>query len=283
MWAGLQLSAMPFYQTAHIQVSEGPMELGVQIEGERETVQALCKQVPEIARNLLSEVSAFQPLLRLKGCELTVKARWPQVIQRMIQAVQYVDAETLTPMAAVAGAISDEVLTRILEGSGEQVAKVIVNNGGDMAVYSHHMPVRIGIRGVGMPNCEKMVIPEKEVPYGVATSGWRGRSFSQGIADAVVVVAPCGAVADAAATHIGNQIKDEKLRTVRQRRAFELDPETDIPDLQVTVSCGSLKRSEKLQALKNGLKAAKSLFEKGLISKVALYLQGEHVGFGGFW
>lgn len=281
MWAGFQPSVMPFYQTAHIQVSEGPMELGVQLEGEGETVRALCEQVPGIARDLLSEVSAFQPLLRLKGCELTVKARWPQVIQRMIQAVQRVDAESLTPMAAVAGAISDEVLTRILEGSGKQIVRVIVNNGGDMTVYSPHMPVRIGVRGIGIPRCE-MVVPEREVPYGVATSGWRGRSFSQGIADAVVVVAPWGAVADAAATHIGNQVKDEKLRTVRQRRAFELDPETDIPDLQVTVSCGSLKRNEKLQALKNGLKASKSLFGKGLIAKVALYLQGEHASFGGF-
>ena len=41
---------------------------------------------------------------------------------------------------------------------------------------------------------------------GIATSGWRGRSFSLGIADAVTVLAATAAEADAAATVIANAV-----------------------------------------------------------------------------
>ena len=41
---------------------------------------------------------------------------------------------------------------------------------------------------------------------GIATSGWRGRSFSLGIADAVTVLAERASLADAAATLIANAV-----------------------------------------------------------------------------
>jgi len=262
--------------SAQIRFSYGPMEIGVQVAGEAETVQESCEVFPRIAQTLLEHVQTFQPLLRMKAKELTVKPRWPRVVRRMVQAVQAVSGSTLTPMAAVAGAISDELLLNLRETAGNGLVRIFVNNGGDMTLFSPHEPVRTGIRGAsvsGHPMREMIVFP-MGVPYGIATSGWRGRSFSQGIADAVVVVAPSSAVADAAATHVGNHVMDDTIREVKRCRASELDPMTDIPDLQVTVSCGRLTEGKKRKALKNGRDIAQLLMDQGVIWGVGIYLQG---------
>ncbi len=261
---------------ASVQVSEGPMELGIQIEGSRESVQAWAGNAAGVARKLLSEISSFYPLLRMRGKDLFVKARWPKVIQRMVRAVQRVAPEVLTPMAAVAGALSEELLNRMLVESPKPLTRVIVNNGGDMAVYSPYSTVHIGIRGCGMRDCV-MHLPARPTAYGIATSGWRGRSFSQGIADAVVVVAQSSAVADAAATHIGNHVMAEGIRGIEQKRAGTLDPETDIPDLLVTVTQGSLSLGEKRRALEHACRAARPLLKERVIEGVRIYLQGERV------
>ncbi len=261
------------FRTVRIQVSEGPMELGVQIEGEEDEVRMWGKRLPDQAKMLLSEVTAFRPLLKLKGCELTVKSRWPRVIRRMVEAVQVVDAVSLTPMAAVAGAISGEILDRILNESSEKMVSVLVNNGGDLALYSPGNPLRVGVRGTSLPG-EKITVPRSEKPYGVATSGWRGRSFSGGIADAVVVLAPSSAIADAAATYVGNHVTLGDHPAVRRERADLLDPETDIPELRVTVACGQLTPDETQRALRRGLEASLRLRERGLILNAFLYLQG---------
>jgi len=264
-------------QNAYVQVSYGPMELGVQLEGDKETLRVCCEQVPGMAQDLLTEVASYQPIMRMKGCELAVKERWPRVVRRMVRSVQAVASNELTPMAAVAGAISDEVLLRLLEGSGGRLTRALVNNGGDMAVYSPHELVRVGIRGSGTTDesMREIVAPKMNIPYGIATSGWRGRSFSQGIADAVVVVGPEGAVADAAATHVGNHVGDEGIETVKRQKALQLDPETDIPNLWITVECGGLTRDEKKRAIKNGMDSAIRLLDEDMIWRLEIYLQGE--------
>ena len=70
---------------------------------------------------------------------------------------------------------------------------------------------------------------------GIATSGWRGRSFSLGIADSGTVIAASAAAADAAATLIANAVKSSIRRIVR-RRANELEDDSDLGDLLVTVA-----------------------------------------------
>ncbi len=263
--------------SAKVQVSYGPMEIGIQVSGPGKIVRKSCGEVRKKARLLLGDVERFYPLMKLRGEELKVKPRWPRVVRRMVRAVQLVSGKTLTPMAAVAGAISDELLLDLREAAGGFLTKILVNNGGDMALFSPGEPVRVGIRGVapeGM-SMREVLIPEMDEPYGLATSGWRGRSFSRGVADAVVVVAPDGAVADAAATHIGNFVTDESIRGVRHCRASELDPMTDIPDSMVTVSCGRLSEDEKHAALENGGAMASSLLDRGIIWGAGIYLQGK--------
>jgi len=108
---------------------------------------------------------------------------------------------------------------------------------------------------------------------GIATSGARGRSFSLGIADAVTVLAANAAVADAAATLIANAVNVDSP-AVQKRPARDLDPDSDLRDLPVTVSVGPLTSDEADGALVRGLARAAAYLERGLIIDAALMLAG---------
>ena len=109
------------------------------------------------------------------------------------------------PMAAVAGAIAEFVGTELLAFSPE----VIIENGGD--IYLKSLKKRkVGIYAGKSPLSGKIIleIEAKETPLGICTSsGTVGHSLSFGKADAVVVLAKSATLADAAATAIGNLIK----------------------------------------------------------------------------
>ena len=115
---------------------------------------------------------------------------------------------------------------------------------------------------------------------GIATSGWRGRSFSLGIADAVTVLAPNAAMADAAATMIANAVNvDHPL--VERRSAHALRDDSDLGALPVTVSVGVLPIFAIREALSRGARHAHDLRRRGLIQAAFLSLQGEHETVGG--
>ena len=82
---------------------------------------------------------------------------------------------------------------------------------------------------------------------GIATSGARGRSFSLGIADSVTVLARDAATADVAATLIANAVNIDSP-AIRRRPARELDPDSDLRDLPVTVSVGALDAADDIEA-----------------------------------
>jgi hypothetical protein len=116
---------------------------------------------------------------------------------------------------------------------------------------------------------------------GIATSGWRGRSFSLGIADSVTVLARDAATADAAATMIANAVNlDDELdgelnhTGIVRRPASSLKDDCDLGDMLVTVDVPSLPQPLIDFALARGVEAAKRLRERGLIEGAALFLQG---------
>jgi ApbE superfamily uncharacterized protein (UPF0280 family) len=109
---------------------------------------------------------------------------------------------------------------------------------------------------------------------GLATSGWRGRSLSLGIADAVSVLAGNAAEADAAATLIANAV-DIDHPVVRRRPARDLRDDTDLGDLPVTVEVGPLPRLAVDRALAKGESRAEAMRRAGLVFAAALFLQGE--------
>jgi hypothetical protein len=109
---------------------------------------------------------------------------------------------------------------------------------------------------------------------GVATSGWRGRSFSLGIADSVTVLAATAAQADAAASIIANVVNVAHPGIVRQP-ANSLRDMTDLGDLQVTVDVPSLPVECIQQALEAGWQRARECQAQGLIAAAALVCQGQ--------
>jgi ApbE superfamily uncharacterized protein (UPF0280 family) len=198
-------------------------------------------------------------------------ARGP-VARRMIAAVWPHRAVFITPMAAVAGAVADEILAALL--AGRRLATAYVNNGGDIAV--HVAPgerLRAGI--VENPAAPALgAAVELERSCGLATSGWRGRSHSLGIADAVTILARTAAEADAAATMVANAVNADHP-AIERRPARSLREDSDLGDLPVTVGVGPLPAPVVAAALRRGAACAGALRARGLIHAAYLSLQGE--------
>jgi len=123
----------------------------------------------------------------------------PSIVTKMARAAK---KASVGPMAAVAGAIAEDVGHALLKRSAE----VIVENGGDIFI-STKKPRRVGIFAGDSPLSGKLAIevaPE-DSPLGVCTSsGTVGHSLNFGLADAVVVLSSSTALADAAATAVSN-------------------------------------------------------------------------------
>ena len=126
----------------------------------------------------------------------------PLIVIEMAEAATRVG---VGPMAAVAGAIAEFVGKELLESSPE----IIVENGGDIYLQSSTDRL-IGIYAGESPLTGKvgLEIRGKDTPIGICTSsGTVGHSLSHGRADAVIALSKSTALADAAATAIGNVIK----------------------------------------------------------------------------
>lgn len=127
----------------------------------------------------------------------------PPIVKEMAEAAR---KAKVGPMAAVAGAISEFVGKDLRQFTDE----IIVENGGDIFLKINQAR-KIGIYAGNSPFSEKIAleVDPREKPFSVCcSSGTVGHSFSFGKADAVVVIAESACLADAAATTIGNVIKD---------------------------------------------------------------------------
>jgi ApbE superfamily uncharacterized protein (UPF0280 family) len=133
---------------------------------------------------------------------LHVEEGSPEIVHLMAEAAL---TAGVGPMAAVAGAMAELVGGKLRQFSDE----VIVENGGDIFIKTGKKRT-IGIYAGRSPFTGKLAIeiqPEK-TPCGICTSsGTVGPSLSLGLADAALVVAPSAALADAAATAVGNVVK----------------------------------------------------------------------------
>ena len=180
----------------------------------------------------------------------------------------------MTGMAAVAGLVADEIVSSSLALGGD---RVIVNNGGDIALgMKGKQKIRVGLKDPFKERVSHVLeIFSDQGIGGVATSGWGGRSFSPGIADAVSVWAADGVIADAAATWIAGQMTLDSPKVVRCP-AKEVDPETDIPHLLITRQVAPLTPEEKETALSAGLAVARVMIEKGIIRGAFLAVQGDY-------
>ena len=246
-----------------LHLQHGPIDLIIGAEGPRE---AAFSAAQTRFSGLLEELVAELPLLR-SAMPVSPKG---VVGQRMARAAAGF-SEYVTPMAAVAGAVADEVLKVMKKGD---VSKAYVNNGGDIALYLATGSFDVGVAGLDATALGKVTIRAGDGISGIATSGRGGRSLSRGIADSVTVLAGCGAGADVAATMITNAVDVEAAQVVRER-AFDLDPDSDLGERLVVTACGSLSLNQIDAALNNGEARALELVRSGRIKTAFLVLQGQ--------
>jgi ApbE superfamily uncharacterized protein (UPF0280 family) len=208
-----------------------------------------------------------------RGSNLPPTVEGP-VARRMVAACWPYRDRFITPMAAVAGAVADEVLAVMLAAG--PLDRAYVNNGGDIAVYlAAGQRFEIGVAdSPDRPELAgRIVLAAGDGIGGIATSGRGGRSFSMGIADAVTVLARDAAAADAAATMIANDV-DIDHSSVRRAPASALKDDTDLGDLLVTTGLGPLPLPEVERALDRGEARARALAGSGLIAGAVLLLRG---------
>ena len=274
MTARAQIRLLPDGRRLHLH--DGPIDLIVEAfgaPGEIETAyRAACARFVTVLDELCGELSFLR-----QAC--SEETEWPQgaVARRMLAAVRpYAARCFITPMAAVAGAVAEEILSEMV--SAAELSRAYVNNGGDIAL--HLAPGDKFVIGmVERPDRPSLLgtttVYSTDPVRGVATSGWRGRSFSLGIADAVTVLANRAAAADAAATIIANAVNLPGHPAIVRVPACELAPDSDLGERMVTQSVGELTSREVGEALAAGARTAEMLQRIGLIRSAALSLQGE--------
>lgn len=219
--------------------------------------------------NLLQELVDELPALRRP---VRASQSFEGPVARRMQAAVLPHAEVfVTPMAAVAGAVADEVLAA-MTAAGD-LRKAYVNNGGDAAFHladGQHMDA-----AVAAPSAGKITIAADDPYRGLATSGWKGRSHSLGIADSVSVVAENAAAADVAATLIANAVDLPGHPAIERTPAHDLAPDSDLGERLVTTGVGPLSAGEIDDALARGVAFADGLRARSLIAGALLMLNGE--------
>lgn len=152
-------------------------------------------------RSSIEEYIAVHPDFLTSLEPVPVPRTAPDIVRTMAHAAQQVG---VGPMAAVAGAIAEKVGRDLMRFSPE----VVVENGGDIFIKATRKMV-VGVYAGDSPFTANIAldIEPDETPLGVCTSsGTVGHSLSYGSADAVIVLSPSAALADAAATAIGNLV-----------------------------------------------------------------------------
>ncbi|MCX5798598.1 MAG: UPF0280 family protein [Proteobacteria bacterium] len=256
-------------------IEVGPAGIDISAERNEKQYEIEKERLEVFVRNILVDIRECLPVLKQKAYKIKNVLHLPEIARKMVEAVKMVDEATLTPMAAVAGAVSDAMKEYLKR---EDLDFITVNNGGDISVFNlSGKPLRIGIGDIRTGSVTPYIVKiEGLKDYGFATSGYGGRSFTLGLADICTVLAENGAIADAAATFICNQTNVESGQIVR-RKACEIDPLTDIPDEFVTVSIGNLDKGLIAKALHNGITVAEKLKKDNVIYDVIILLKGDIV------
>ncbi|MEE8333560.1 MAG: UPF0280 family protein [Alphaproteobacteria bacterium] len=256
-----------------LHLSHGPIDLIVQAFGAAREVEAAYARASARFNEILPTLVKELPLLRAPLGEDRPLVSG-SVATRMVAACWPHRALFLTPMAAVAGAVADEMLAALVAGG--DLDKAYVNNGGDIAFHlSPGASLTAGlVADYHMPALDATCALGAEQPTrGLATSGWKGRSFSLGVADSVTVLAGTAAAADVAATLIANAVNIDHPAIIRAPARF-LDPDSDLGDRSVTTDVGTLDEATVRAALENGLVRAHAAERGGHIQAAVLVLQG---------
>ena len=260
----------------------GPIDLVIGAEGEPCAVEAAHESAWARFQNVLPEL-----VTELRALRQPVRGPCPlqgAIARRMWLACRPFHAQFITPMAAVAGAVAQEIIASY-DSAG--INRAWVNNGGDIALHlgsaGSGASIKVGLfadlarfdpADGRLPIDADFTVTADLPVRGIATSGWRGRSFSLGIADSVTVLARTAAMADAAATQIANAVNTDDPR-IERRPANTLKDDTDLGDTPVTVGVPRLGAEQVQVALQAGAARARALQRDGLIHSAVLVCQDQ--------
>ena len=260
----------------------GPIDLVISADGDAAALAsahaAAWQRFEQVLPELVQELPLLRQAVSSKATDCPLKG---PVARRMWQACRPYAMDFITPMAAVAGSVAQEIIA-CYQRPG--IARAWVNNGGDIAMHlSPGQSLKVGlyadIARLDVAQLQDQLLLDGQfsvqaaIPVrGVATSGWRGRSFSMGIADSVTVLARTAAQADAAATVIANAVNVNDAR-VQRAPAASLKDDSDLGQRLVTTGVPPLAPALVLQALQAGLATARALQSEGLIDSALLVCQ----------
>jgi hypothetical protein len=270
-----------FLSDGRLHLQHGPIDLIIEANGDAKEISiaydAMAKRFETVLDELVLELKSLR-----QEVSVADNAKSP-IAKRMIIAALKFNDEFVTPMAAVAGSVADEIVE--IGWTSSSLKKLYVNNGGDIAF-------RVGSGEQVVVGVTKSVIDPTLIGrlhfsansnvHGVATSGFGGRSRTFGIADAVTVVSSCAAAADVAATLIANHVSLGDHPQVKVIAANLIDESSDLGDRLVTSSVGNLTKQEIETALDKGEHRANELYAKQLISGAFLALRGSVRSVGKF-
>jgi uncharacterized protein len=263
-------------QRLHLQ--DGPIDLIVGARGSETDVRTAYDAAARRFTGLLDELC--DELKTLREAADPVRCRLQGVVARRMHAAvaPFATNHFITPMAAVAGAVAEEILGAMVREA--RLDRAYVNNGGDIALHLTEGE-RFTVGLIDRPDRQGVmrttIIDADDPSRGIATSGRHGRSFSLGIADAVTVLARTASQADAAATIIANAVDLPGHCAILRTPAHDLQPDSDLGSRLVTRGVGDLSDGEIADALEAGAGSARTLLAAGLIGGATLRLCGEVV------
>jgi ApbE superfamily uncharacterized protein (UPF0280 family) len=274
-----QSALLPDGKRLHLQ--DGPIDLIIEAKGTAVEVRAAYDAAARRFTGLLDELC--EELTALRQATDPVQCALKGVVARRMHAAvaPFAADHFITPMAAVAGSVAEEILGAMLGAA--HLERAYVNNGGDIALHladGEQFSVGLMDRPDHHGLMRTMVIDADDPARGIATSGRHGRSFSLGIADAVTVLARTASQADAAATIVANAVDLPGHPAIVRCPANELQPDSDLGARFVTHDVGPLTEDEIDRALRAGASQAQQLLVAGWIEGAALRLLGETVVVG---
>ncbi len=259
-----------------LHLQQGPIDLIIEAVADQDQRALAFVAAQRRFLTILTELVAELPDLR-QSVAVAGETLRGKIAQRMVKATSLLsDGHFITPMAAVAGAVADEVLDAMTQAA--RLEKAYVNNGGDIALHlASEQSFTTGLLSVPRkPRLNgRFTVSAEEPVRGIATSGRHGRSLSFGIADSVTVLASSAAGADAAATIIANEVDLPGHPAISRQAACELDPDSDLGAREVTTGVEELTPEEITDALEKGLAEAQQLKEAGIIHAAVLTLENQ--------
>jgi uncharacterized protein len=267
-----QIQLLPDGRRLHLH--DGPIDIVLEAFGLRREVESAYRAAARRFVTVLDELCGELSILRQAATAETLP--FGKIAQRMhAAAMPYASQTFITPMAAVAGAVAEEILAAMTAAAS--LERAYVNDGGDIAIHLADGE-RLVLGMVDLPHRPSLFgsacLDASQPVRGIATSGWRGRSFSLGIADSVTVLADSAATADAAATIIANAVDLPAHPQILRVPACELAPDSDLGNRRVTQRVGELTARDIESALDAGARISQTTLARGLIRAAALRLQG---------